>query len=85
MLAWSAYEALIRLLLGDRDGSMASARQTFEQAAFEGVISAEEQRRLSGLRQLRNAIIHGYNAPEFNDGSVRELIDIARGHLVATT
>ncbi|MCY3922332.1 MAG: hypothetical protein OXG27_08045 [Chloroflexi bacterium] len=82
ILACMAYEAKIRLLIGDADrwdGRVSSFRQMSEQASYLGVISAEERDKLTRLWDLRNAIIHGYHAPEFNEGSVRELIDVVRG------
>jgi len=48
------------------------------------VIPVKELRRVTELKQLRHAIIQGYSAPEFNDGPVKHLIDVARSQLVTT-
>ncbi|MCY3571765.1 MAG: hypothetical protein OXH19_10560 [Chloroflexi bacterium] len=82
ILACMAYEAKIRLLLGGAekaDSRLFSFRQMSEQASYLGVISAEERDKLTRLWDLRNAMIHGYHAPEFNEDSARELIDVVRG------
>ncbi len=87
LLAWSACEAALRLLVGDQEGStkrITGARQSLEQAVFLGIISEDERRRMTKLWQLRNACVHGYSAPELNDRSVSELIEISRNLAAAT-
>ena len=88
LLAFSAYEAIMRLLLQDSDRwdeRIVGFGQMSEQAAARGVLSAEERDQLNRLWQLRSAIVHGYHAPNFNENSVRKLIDVVRGLGTAAT
>lgn len=87
LLAWSACEAAVRLLIADQGApseGIRTADYTFEQAAYLGVISTDEYRELSSLQKHRNAIAHGYSHEGFDDAVVRQMIDTARGMTVAT-
>ena len=87
LLAWSACEAAVRLLIADQDvpsAGITTADYTFEQATYLGVISRDEYRELSNLQKHRNAIVHGYSHEGFADEAVQQVIDIARGMTVAT-
>lgn len=90
VLAWSACEAALRLLIAaleaPGDGIMTTAH-TLRQAIHLGVISEETFEDLDSLQQYRNAIVHAYSHKEFDEAQVRErvkeLIEIARGMIVA--
>lgn len=87
LLAWSACEAAVRLLLAGQDVTtegIRTADYTLEQAAYLGVISRDEYQELSSLQKHRNAIAHGYSHEGFDDAVVRQMIDTARGMTVAT-
>lgn len=81
LLACLAFEARIGRPFDDRGRlreRFAEFARMSEPAAIRGMFSAEERERLIRLWELRNAIVHGYHAPEFNEASVRELIDVVR-------
>ncbi len=87
LLAWSACEAAIRMLLADQGVSSAgitSAGYVFGQAVFLGVISRDEYSGLSDLQKYRNAIVHGYSYDDLGEQSVTGLIETVRDMATAT-
>lgn len=77
LLAWSACEATIRMLLAEQGVSnpdVSTARYIFDQATYLGVISREEYRCLTHVEKYRNAIAHGYNLNDFGDDLVIDLL-----------
>ena len=82
LLACLALEAKIKLLFDNRERleeRFTESPRMSEQASVQGAISVEEQEQLARLWQLRNAVVHGHYAHEFNEAAVRELIDVVRG------
>ena len=87
LLAWSACEAAVRLLMADEGVSsegITTASHTFAQATYLGLISRDEYFNLARLQKHRNAIVHGYSHEGFGDEAVQQVIDIARGMTAAT-
>ena len=81
IMAWSALEAATRLLSeiqGASSESITTTSFTLEQAFALGVLSSEDYEQLNGIRKLRNAVIHGFNAKEVDEGLVRDLIGTAK-------
>ena len=80
-LAWSASEAVIRELLtkGEASGnSITSTGFVLDQGIYQGVISREQYDALNRFRKYRNAIIHGFTVPDFDESLVTELLDTIR-------
>ncbi len=78
MLAWSASEAVIRDLLtaeGIPNDSITSAGFVLDQAVFNGIISRDDHDLLNHFLKYRNAIVHGFIAPDFNENLVTELLE----------
>lgn len=81
LLAWSASEAVIRELLTKGEASSNGITSTgfvLDQGIYQGVISREQYDDLNRLRQYRNAIIHGFTVPDFDESLVTELLDTIR-------
>ena len=87
LLAWSAGEAAIRLLLADEGvpgAGITTAGHVLGQAVSLGVISRDEYRSLTRLQAYRNVIVHGYSHDDLGEKAARELIEIVRGLTAAT-
>ena len=87
LLAWSAAEAAIRLLLADEGvpgAGITTAGHVLGQAVSLGVISRDEYRSLTRLQAYRNVIVHGYSHDDLGEKAARELIEIVRGLTAAT-
>ena len=81
LLAWSASEAVIRVLLaaqGFSSTSITSPGYVLDQGVYHGVISRDDYDALTRMRKYRNAIVHGFGTDDFNDVLVAELIAIIR-------
>ncbi len=81
LLAWSASEAVIRVLLagqGVSSTSITSPGYVLDQGVYHGVISREDYDALTRMRKYRNAIVHGFGTDDFDDGLVAELIATIR-------
>ena len=81
LLACLALEAKL-MLLGDRnrwEERFSESHLESEQAAAWGVISAGDREQLARLWDLRNAVLEGYHALEFDEASVRAVISVVRG------
>ena len=81
MLAWSVCEAALRHLIASRgvsDSRITTLHYTLEQAANLEVISDGDYERLSDLRKLRNAIVHGFLHDDLSVEPVRELVALGR-------
>ena len=86
LLAWSALEAVIRETMaaeGVSKTGITVPSQFLDHALFHSVISRAEYENLTSVRKYRNAIAHGFNARDFDDGLVKELIETVRR--IATT
>ncbi len=87
LLAWSACEAALRLLIAGQDvptEGITTTAHTLEQATFLGVISRDEYQELTALQKHRNAIVHAFSDADFSEERVRELVEMVRGLIVAT-
>ena len=81
MLAWSACEAGVRLLMakaGVLIDRITESQYVLGQAAFQGVISDDDDDTLSTLLAQRNAIAHGFQTRGFNPQQVKDLIRAAK-------
>ena len=87
LLAWSAYEATIRLMLerqGVTEAAITEPGYVLEQATYLGIISREEYRRLKDTQKYRNAVAHGFNHNKFAPEVVSDLINTVRQMLGTT-
>ena len=78
LLAWSTAEAVLRDILaadGISTDSVTATAFVLSQAAHEGIILPEEQHVLRRFREYRNAIVHGFTVPDFNENLVTELLE----------
>ena len=81
LLAWTAAEATIRDLLaaeGIPSDGVTSTGFILSKAVYEGVISRSHQAELNRLMKFRNAIVHGFAVPDFNEILVTELLETIR-------
>ena len=81
LLAWSACEAAARELVaaeGISDSGIPTSAHVLDQAVYQGVISRNEYKVLTGFQKYRNAIVHGFNVDDFNDELVANLINVVR-------
>ena len=81
LLAWSASEAVIRVLLaaqGVSSTSITSPGYVLDQGVYHGVISRDDYDALTRMRKYRNAIVHGFGTDDFDDDLVAELIATIR-------
>ena len=81
MLAWSACEAVLRILIDEEDVSanrITNSTYTLASAVSEGVISREDYNYLADVMRYRNAAVHGFIANEFNEELVKELVQTVR-------
>ncbi len=81
LLAWSASEAVIRVLLaaqGVSSTSITSPGYVLDQGVYHGVISRDDYDALTRMRKYRNAIVHGFGADDFDEGLVADLIATIR-------
>ena len=77
VLAWSAWEAAARALISEEgisDSAIVTSEHVLEQAIHLGVISRAEHKRMSDLRKVRNALVHGYRVDDFDDDLAADLI-----------
>ena len=82
LLAWSASEAVIRVLLtaqGVSSTSITSPGYVLDQGVYHGVISRDDYDAFTRMRKYRNAIVHGFGMDDFNDELVTSLIATIRG------
>ena len=81
LLAWSACEAAVRVLTAAEGVDIRRATHSgyiLGQAVYHGAISRNDDEYLSGMLAYRNAIVHGFDVPDFDDERARELIVAAR-------
>lgn len=81
LLAWSACEAAVRLLLADEGVSgteITTAGYVLGQATYLGILSRDEYRHLTHVRKYRNAIVHGYSHGGFGEELVTDLVKDVR-------
>ena len=78
LLAWSATEATVRLLLQE-EGVMLDRPMPLhivKQAVMNGVISREDYKFLTNVMKYRNALVHGFKPIDFDADLVKELIGV---------
>ena len=81
MLAWSAFEAAVRMLLateGVADGRITSSNYVLDQARYLGLLASEDYGRLTDALALRNAIAHGFSHSGLSEEYVTRLIHAVR-------
>lgn len=81
LLAWSACEAAVRMLLAAQDfeiDRITQARYVLGHAVFHGVISHDDDAFLSDMLAFRNAIVHGFEVEDFDGERTKKLIAAAR-------
>ena len=81
VLAWSALEAAIRELIagqGTSKSGITTSAFILDQAVSLGIVSREEYGHLTRMNKYRNAVVHGFQAADFDDELVAELIEIVR-------
>lgn len=87
LLAWSACEAAVRVLAAAEGVEIRRATHSgyiLGQAVYHGAISRNDDAYLSDMLAYRNAIVHGFDVPDFDDERARELIAAARKLLQAS-
>ena len=87
LLAWSACEAAVRALAAADGVEIRRATHSgyiLGQAVYHGAISRNDDAYLSDMLAYRNAIVHGFDVPDFDDERARELIAAARKLLQAS-
>jgi len=87
MLAWSTAEAAVRLLM-EEEGILASRPDSLhllKEAVMNGVISRNDYTLLMDVMKYRNALAHGFKAPDFQPSRVTDLINVTKGLLQPTT
>jgi len=81
LLAWAAIEAAARNALtaeGVADKRVVTGSGVLHQTVFYGIVSRDELERLKRLQAYRNAVAHGLDVDDFDEGVVREVIEAAR-------
>ena len=81
LLAWSACEAAVRVLTAAEGVDIRRVTHSgyiLGQAVYHGAISRNDDTYLSDMLAYRNAIVHGFDVPDFDDERSRELIVAAR-------
>jgi REase_AHJR-like len=80
--AWAGFEAAMRLRLraaGERAGWGSAPRIMLNELYSNGVINAEEFRKLENLSRVRTQIVHGFTSPLASEGgAVQFLCDVGR-------
>lgn len=87
LLAWSACEAAVRVLAAAEGVEIRRATHSgyiLGQAVYHGAISRNDDAYLSDMLAYRNAIVHGFDVPDFDDERARDLIAAARKLLQAS-
>ena len=85
LLAWSAAEATVRLLI-EAEGvctikRMTNSSYTLGTAVTEGVLRREDYDYLFKMMRHRNAVVHGFNSSDFDKALVTDLIETTRSLL----
>lgn len=81
VLAWSACEAAIRILVADQgvsSQSITKAGYVLDQAVFLGIISRDDYQYLREMNKYRNAVVHAFSVNECGDEMVTDLLQTAR-------
>ena len=79
LLAWSATEAIVRLL-AEEEGWVAehpTSGHVISAAVYHGAISKDDEQFLEHTLRCRNALAHGFTPPDFGEGLVEPLIGTA--------
>jgi hypothetical protein len=83
--AWAAFEAAMRLRLraaGERAGWGAAPRSMLNELYSNGVINAEEFRKLETLFRVRNQIVHGFISPVASEGGTVQFLSDVGNRLI---
>lgn len=87
LLAWSAYEAALRVLVVEEGLPASDATvpdHVLDYAVFNGIVSRDDYERFREFRKLRNALAHGFQVDTFDPEAVAELIRTVRRILSGT-
>jgi hypothetical protein len=79
--AWAAFEAAMRRRLraaGEEVEGGTSTRTMLNELYSSGIIPTADFRKLEGLYQPRNAMVHGFRYPKVEPSAVQFLIETAR-------
>ena len=81
LLAWSACEAAVRVLVTAAGVEIKRATQSgyiLGHAVFQGAISGNDDKYLSDMLAYRNAIVHGFEVNDFSVERAKELVVAAK-------
>ena len=81
LLAWSACEAAVRILVAAEGVDIRRVTQAgyvLGQAVFHGALSSNDDMYLSDMLGYRNAIVHGFAVKDFESNRAKNLIIAAR-------
>ncbi|MXZ25350.1 MAG: hypothetical protein F4Y80_10940 [Caldilineaceae bacterium SB0665_bin_21] len=81
LLAWTACEAAIRMLITEHGGSgngITTTNHLVNQATYLGILSREEYRHLTQVQKYRNAVAHGYSHDDVSKGLISDLVESVR-------
>lgn len=85
LLAWSAAEAVLRELVaaaGVAIERITTAAYILDYAVYQGVLSRAEYDRLTGIMAYRNALIHGFESPDFDAAEAAAALLATIGNLM---
>ncbi|MCY4487702.1 MAG: hypothetical protein OXF11_11405 [Deltaproteobacteria bacterium] len=81
LLAWSACEALLRMMIEEEGVSIkriTTSGYVLNLAVVHGVISRDDYQGLADMMKCRNAIAHGFGINKFGDEQVTVLIETTK-------
>jgi uncharacterized protein YutE (UPF0331/DUF86 family) len=86
LLAWSALEATVRLLIQRENISLDHLTPAYilKQAVANGIISRPEYNSLMNTMKFRNALVHGFKIADFDSDVVSHLISANKRLLEST-
>ena len=84
LLAWSASEALVRLLIQEEGIQLDRPNPSYilDNAVINGVIARDDYRLLMTAMKYRNALVHGFKILDFDSALVKDLIRTTEGLLL---
>ena len=88
LLAWSAFEALLREMIEEEGVSVkriTTSGYVLNRAVIHGVISRDDYQGLAGMMKYSNAIAHGFEVNGFGDELVADLIGTTKRLLGSTS
>ena len=81
LLAWTACEAAIRMLITEHGGlgnGITTTNHLVNQATYLGILSRKEYRHLTQVQKYRNAVAHGYSHDDVSKGLISDLVESVR-------